>query len=380
MRSLFIPALALTALALPAMGQAAESPRADEVYKHTPGRPMITRMKPAAAPQKRQWSGGWQAPGGWAAYARPSRGFILPDYWVQPAFFIANWATYGLPRPSAGLGWSRYYNDAVLTDRDGRVVDALVDYPWDRYIVEGEDDGDYDYAAYPAGYDDYVKGKADTPPPAKSGKGVAGAVAGGAVGAIAGSVIAGHGNRTAGALIGAGVGAVTGAAIETSADKAKRSRIAQAAPPPPPGSRSIDYGSGYDQAGDGVTYGGQWTGHWEGRWVEDKVPGKRVYEGVYRGAYDSAPHWTRQEATRARLSPAEAVDQQVVLSDGRVIQVPAGTTSITIHSQPVVTTTTTTEYVNQVVRVPMRSRVAPKRVRVAPKAKKPVCVCRVEYR
>lgn len=379
MRSLFIPALALTALVLPAMAFAAESPKASDVYTHTPGRPMITRMKSAAAPQKRQWSGGWQAPGGWAAYARPARGFILPDYWVQPAFFIANWSSFALPRPASGLGWSRYYNDALLTDRDGRVVDALVDYPWDRYVAEGEDDGDYDYAAYPAGYDDYVKSKSDKP-----SNGVAGAVAGGAVGAITGSVIAGRGNRTAGALIGAGVGAVAGAAIDKSADNAKRSRSAQSAPPPPPPGRTIDYGTGYDQASDGVTYGGQWTGHWEGRWVEDKVDGKasgqRVYEGVYRGSYDGAPHWTRQDATRSRLSPAEQTDQQVVLNDGRVIQVPAGTTSITIHSQPVVTTTTTTEYVNQVVRVPMRSRVAPKRVRVAPKAKKPVCECRVVYR
>src|SRR3546814_8416899 len=55
------------------------------------------------------------------SYRRPVSGFTLPRYWIQPTFHIANYPAYGLSVPPAGYGWSRYYDDAVLTDRYGRV-------------------------------------------------------------------------------------------------------------------------------------------------------------------------------------------------------------------------------------------------------------------
>ncbi|WP_243457199.1 RcnB family protein [Parasphingorhabdus cellanae] len=85
-------------------------------------------------------------------YQRPHRGFRLPRTFIQPRFFIANYGNYGLRQPSAGYGWSRYYNDAVLTDRRGVVYDSVNNLDWDRYN-HGYNDG---YRAGQATYDNSV--------------------------------------------------------------------------------------------------------------------------------------------------------------------------------------------------------------------------------
>jgi hypothetical protein len=133
-------------------------------YRHTPGRPMISRMnvQPTMGHnfgQKYQgrWVGGWQAPGGWSAYRRPYRGYVLPSYWISPSFYVGNWSTYGFAAPAAGYGWSRYYDDAVMTDRYGRVIDYVPNYNWDRNATRSRsyEEANYDYGAYPDGYDGY---------------------------------------------------------------------------------------------------------------------------------------------------------------------------------------------------------------------------------
>ncbi|MEP3227324.1 MAG: RcnB family protein [Parasphingorhabdus sp.] len=85
-------------------------------------------------------------------YRRPHRGFRLPRTFIQPSFFIANYANYGLRQPSYGYGWSRYYNDAVLTDRRGVVYDSVNNLDWDHYN-RGYSDG---YRAGQATYDNSV--------------------------------------------------------------------------------------------------------------------------------------------------------------------------------------------------------------------------------
>jgi len=80
-----------------------------------------------------RWYAGWAAPGGWQSYQRPRVGFALPAYWVHPRFFIANYGVYGLPAPTTGYGWSRYYDDAVMTDQYGRVRDVRSGIDWSRY-------------------------------------------------------------------------------------------------------------------------------------------------------------------------------------------------------------------------------------------------------
>lgn len=82
--------------------------------------------------------------GGWTNYRRAPVGYILPRYWLQPTYFIPNYRTYGLPVPQSGYGWSRYYDDAVLTDRYGRVYDSRSDVRWnadDRRQLPYELDG-----------------------------------------------------------------------------------------------------------------------------------------------------------------------------------------------------------------------------------------------
>lgn len=85
-------------------------------------------------------------------YQRPYRGFRLPHTFIRPSFFIANYGYYGLNRPAAGYGWSRYYNDAVLTDRRGIVYDSVNNLDWDRYN-QGYNDG---YQAGQATYDNSI--------------------------------------------------------------------------------------------------------------------------------------------------------------------------------------------------------------------------------
>lgn len=85
-------------------------------------------------------------------YRRPHRGFRLPQTFIQPSYFIGNFGHYGLSRPSAGYGWSRYYDDAVLTDRRGVVQDSRQNVNWDRYN-QGYNDG---FAAGRATYDQSV--------------------------------------------------------------------------------------------------------------------------------------------------------------------------------------------------------------------------------
>jgi Ni/Co efflux regulator RcnB len=189
-----------------------------------------------------RWWGGARAPGGWGAYHRPVRGWTLPSYWIAPRWYVNDWAGYGLPQPPVGYTWSRYYNDAVLIDDRGAVYDTIGGIDWDQYDPEGVDYTFYDDGNLP-GYSGYTS---SPPPPARAGapydypresNGVAGAAVGAAIGGVAGAAIAGRGDRLGGALIGGGVGALTGYAVDKSADRGRR------APPPPPPPPA--YGAGY---------------------------------------------------------------------------------------------------------------------------------------
>lgn len=109
--------------------------------------PHFNQQQPMANPQRRnpqqgnggrwggsvggRWWGGAQAPGGWNAYRRPARGFILPGYWMTSNFGISDYATFGLRAPGRGYFWTRYYDDAVLVDERGRVWDSVSGIAWD---------------------------------------------------------------------------------------------------------------------------------------------------------------------------------------------------------------------------------------------------------
>ncbi len=152
--------------------------------------PAVPRPAMPPAPGSDRWV---SVPGGWNAYRAPSYGFTLPRYWIAPSYYIDDYRGLGLPTPAPGYGWSRYYDDMVLTDRWGRV------YDWrdGRDLREGQ-----------GGYR----------PRHRDRSGIVGAIVGGAVGALTGNLIAGAGYRLAGSLIGGGVGALAGQAIDRDSD------------------------------------------------------------------------------------------------------------------------------------------------------------------
>ena len=113
-----------------------------------------------------RWWGGWRAPGGWGAYRAPVRGWVLPRYWIAPQFYVVDWRGYGLPQPPAGYRWSRYYDDAVLSDDRGSVYDSIGGVAWDRYDAPGADRA-YDEP----GYDAPMPPPPPPPPPSPAGAG-----------------------------------------------------------------------------------------------------------------------------------------------------------------------------------------------------------------
>lgn len=86
-------------------------------------------------------------------YRRPYRGFILPSYWVQPTFYVSNFNRYGLSTPMQGYNWTRYYDDAVLTDSRGYVQDYRSGVNWNDQNDRTSDyqEADYGPAILPDG-------------------------------------------------------------------------------------------------------------------------------------------------------------------------------------------------------------------------------------
>lgn len=252
-----------------------------------------------------RWHAGWQAPGGWDAYRRPARGYVVPHYWFSPGYYVGDYPAYGLPHPPYGLAWSRYYDDAVLIDGRGTVYDSVSGVDWNGYGREDRRRED----------------------------GVGGAIIGGAVGAIAGNRIGGRGNRLGGTLIGAGVGALAGMAIDKAEDRTEdRDR-----PVPHYGAgqpRPYDYDFGpYDERIAGAEQG-RWTGNWDGRYVDSE---NRRYEGTFRGTYEgptgadyAAPDY--REAHGYPMSPQPAYGYAQAMP---MMMVPVSTTTTTTVEEDV---------------------------------------------
>jgi Nickel/cobalt transporter regulator len=216
------------------------------------------------------------APG---SYRAPAPGFQLPAYWTQPQFYIADYQAYGFREPAPGFGWSRYYDDAVITDGNGRVYDSISGVNWNN---PGR------------GYDQPAAGKKHKRHGGLTG--LAGGLIGGTIGALAGNLIAGHGDKLAGSLIGGGVGAIAGLAVESAMSKRNHNQQ------------------------DNGRYGD--------------------------GRYDDRPHWGR--------GGGYDYGYQGGGYNYGCCQQP---TVITMQSEPVTTTSTRTYYETVRVRVPVRHRV-----------------------
>jgi hypothetical protein len=247
-----------------------------------------------------RWFVGFHAPGGWGGYRVPNRGYVLPTYWINPSYRIVNYPQYGLYAPQTGYGWTRYYDDAVLSDSRGHVQDYRSNIPWDRYeggyapgdyaepqygpamgadrgVYYGDDrvySNDYDYDTPPeveyrsgTGEQDYREqdygapyanaGYPPAPMPAQAyqsrygferyerclkERGIAGGLIGGIVGAVIGNRVAGRGDRTIGTILGGVAGGVAGVSIEKAANKCKKHL---------PRDDRYYSGNGYPQQGQG---------------------------------------------------------------------------------------------------------------------------------
>lgn len=299
-----------------------------------------------------RWIGGFRAPGGWTEYRPAARGYVLPRYWINPGFYIGNFSRYGFSTPRSGYGWSRYYDDAVMTDRSGRVYDSVRGVDWDRY--DRYDDQSEDYSDSYGYRDDGVRVDDRAPEPRSRDRdeGLGGALIGGAVGAIAGNVIGGQGNRLAGSLIGGGVGAIAGAAIDRGDDAGRGPKIRRDRRAERPDRYEDRRDTRYDDRRD-TRY-------------EDRRDGR--YEGGYRG---SVPHWQDGYGYQGR---APRVYYRSAPTYGYTMPTE---TVITIESAPVTTTTTKTYVTEEVVyaAAPRKRYIAKKHHYWRPKPRRAQCVC-----
>jgi hypothetical protein len=86
----------------------------------------------AMAPPPGAWHGSapqWH--GGRGDYHHAVRGWRVPKHYRDRGYVVADWRGWGFGQPGPGMNWIRYYDDALLIDADGRVVDCRYGVNWD---------------------------------------------------------------------------------------------------------------------------------------------------------------------------------------------------------------------------------------------------------
>ena len=74
--------VAAAGVALPVMGKSFSGQHIGHLKNVRPGT-IIHRSAPRF---QNRWFVGWHTPGGWAAFRRPMVGYVLPAYWINPAY------------------------------------------------------------------------------------------------------------------------------------------------------------------------------------------------------------------------------------------------------------------------------------------------------
>ena len=70
-------------------------------------------------------------------YRRLERGKRLPRAYLDPSYTVSDWSDWGFAPPGPGMRWVRYYDDGLLIDGDGRIVDACYGVAWERGPMRG---------------------------------------------------------------------------------------------------------------------------------------------------------------------------------------------------------------------------------------------------
>jgi hypothetical protein len=139
MSKLWLIGLAASAAWTPAaMAQGAPPPMAHGA--HAPAPPMLPTMH---MPHPMPMPGGQMK-----GFHHFGRGQFIPPHFRGPQFFVQDWRMFGFPAPMPGGQWIRYYDDALLIDGDGRVMDGRYGWDWDRRgdrMAYDEDRYDDDY-------------------------------------------------------------------------------------------------------------------------------------------------------------------------------------------------------------------------------------------
>jgi Ni/Co efflux regulator RcnB len=95
---------------------------------------------PGYAPQGYAPHGDWQQDRGrhgHGDYRRLERGKRLPHAYLDPSYTVSDWNDWGFAPPGPGMRWVRYYDDGLLIDADGRIVNACYGVAWDRGPMRG---------------------------------------------------------------------------------------------------------------------------------------------------------------------------------------------------------------------------------------------------
>lgn len=88
---------------------------------------------PGYAPPQAGWHGGPPPHfAGRGDYRRPMPGWRVPHHYRDRDYQVSDWRGWGFRQPGPGMVWIRYYDDALLIDGDGRVVDCRYGVDWDR--------------------------------------------------------------------------------------------------------------------------------------------------------------------------------------------------------------------------------------------------------
>lgn len=80
-------------------------------------------------------------PNRYPGYMVIRRGGFVPSYWTHPGFATQRPGAYGFQQPVGDRRWIRYYDDALLVDRSGRVHDGRYGYDWNRTRDRWGNDG-----------------------------------------------------------------------------------------------------------------------------------------------------------------------------------------------------------------------------------------------